>query len=137
MTIRSLRIYNSAIRSELSSSRTLRQALQPVAARATRTAQAVAGERTTKRTGKYAAGFRSRVATAAPPAVARIVTENAVPYAGYIEAGTRPHPIDGHGKMLRFPGRGGVIVFRRHVFHPGTTPRRVIEVALKRVARGG
>lgn len=136
MTLRSLKVYRSAVRAEVASSRTLKQVLQPVAARATRTAQSVAGERTTKRTGKYSAGFRSRVESAAAPAVARIVTENIVPYAGFIEAGTRPHVIVAHGKALRFVV-GGQLLFRKRVFHPGTSPQRVIEVAMKRVARGG
>ena len=55
-------------------------------------------------------------------------------YASYVEDGTRPHRISvgeigggsgsTRGKALRFIGRGGRVVFRRSVNHPGTRPYR-------------
>lgn len=51
----------------------------------------------------------------------RVVANTA--YALYVHNGTRPHSINPRsaGGVLRFPNRAGVIVYTRHVNHPGTT----------------
>ena len=64
---------------------------------------------------------------------------------GYVSGGTRPHIIVAHGKALAFPGggfrpktrvryigsnkgnKGGAVVFRPKVNHPGTAPREFDE----------
>lgn len=138
MTLRSVRVYPDVIRTELRRSRTTRQALQPLAARATRAAREVAHERLQQRTGRYVRSFRSHVATGHGNEVARIVCENDAPYAGYIERGTRPHVMPRKATVYVFDADDGTTVFTHGpIHHPGTQPERVIEVALKRVARGG
>lgn len=71
----------------------------------------------------------------------------------YVDKGTRPHIIVGHGKMLRFmaggapktqPGRvrsgsgspGSVVVIRPRVNHPGTEARDFSGTIAKRWRRG-
>lgn len=64
---------------------------------------------------------------------------------GYVSGGTRPHIIVAHGKALAFPGggfrpksrpryigsnkgsKGGAVIFRPVVHHPGTTAREFDE----------
>lgn len=64
---------------------------------------------------------------------------------GYVSGGTKPHIIVAHGKALAFPGggfrpktrpryigsnkgsKGGAVVFRPKVNHPGTTARKFDE----------
>lgn len=60
-----------------------------------------------------------------------------VKYARAIHDGTRPHTIRPRraGGVLRFPGRGGQIVYARSVQHPGTRARPFLRDAL-RAARG-
>lgn len=51
------------------------------------------------------------------------------PYAQWIEAGAKPHEIKARRrKFLRFEV-GGVVQFRKRVFHPGNKPRRFMESA--------
>lgn len=133
MTIRSIRIHPSAIENALRHSRTLNQALQPTAAKATRLARQVAGERTRRHTGKYEAGFKSRVDSASGPHVVRIVTENKVPYARFLESGSRPHLIRVRNARVLYNHETNTF-FGTQVRHPGTKPLRVIELALKRLA---
>jgi hypothetical protein len=139
MTMRSIRIYKDVITREVARSRSTRQVLQPVAAKATRTGQQVAKERLTMRTRRYVNSFRARVD---PPRgdreVARIQLENTAPYAGIIEQGSRPHVMPAKATLYVFDADDGTTVFTHGpIHHPGTQPERVIEVALKRVARGG
>lgn len=54
----------------------------------------------------------------------------AVPYAGYVSRGTRPHVIESHGPWPlrnRFTGQ----VFGRIVHHPGTRPNDYLDRALR------
>lgn len=140
MTLRSVRVFDNVIKREVRQSRTTRQVLQPVAAKATRTGRQVARERLQRWTGRYESGFKSHVANGhGGNEIARIVLENDAPYAGFIEKGTRPHtmPKKATGVYV-FDADDGTTVFTRGpIKHPGTQAERVIEVALKRVARGG
>lgn len=139
MTLRSVKIFPDVIVREVQRSASTRQVLQPVAAKATRTARAVANERLQRRTGMYESGFKSRVdVTNVGNALARIVTENDAPYAGIIEQGSRPHVMPKKSVGVYVFEVGAETVFTRGpINHPGTQPQRIIEVALKRVARGG
>jgi hypothetical protein len=54
-----------------------------------------------------------------------------VPYAQYVIDGTKPHVIRANAaRALRIPLRGGGVIFRAQVYHPGTQPnpfpRRVL-----------
>lgn len=139
MTLRSVRVYQDVIRRELRQSRTVRQALQPAAAKATRTGQAVARERLTMRTRRYVNSFNAHVEAGRGNDIARIVLENDAPYAGVIEDGSRPHvmPKKSVGVYVFDADNGDTVFTKGPIHHPGTRPERVIEVALKRVARGG
>ena len=139
MTLRSLKVHDAVVRREISRSRTVRQVLQPVAARATRMGRQVARERVQRRTGLYDSSFRSHVERGrGDREVARIVLENDAPYAGIIEQGSRPHVMPKKATVYVFEADSGVTVFTHGpINHPGTEPQRVIETALKRVARGG
>lgn len=55
------------------------------------------------------------------------------PYAAAVHEGSRPHEIRPHGKVLRFPTRGGGIVFAPKVQHPGTRPNPFLERAMTSV----
>ena len=139
MTLRSVRVHKDVIRRELRESRTLRQELQPVAAKATRAGKQVARERLTMRTHRYVNSFKASVERGrGNDEVARIQLENDAPHAGFIEQGTRPHVMPKKETVYVFEADSGVTVFTHGpIHHPGTAPERVIEVALKRVARGG
>lgn len=139
MTMRSVRIFPDAIRKELRQSRTTRQVLQPLAARATRTARQVAQERLQKRTGLYDKSFRSHITTGhGPNEIVRVVLENDAPHAAIIERGSRPHVMPRKATVYAWEADSGEMVFTHGpIKHPGTQPERVIETALKRVARGG
>ena len=59
-----------------------------------------------------------------------------VPYALYVEYGTRPHLIRPvRAQALRFETRTGKIVFTRLVRHPGTKPRPFIRETAEEVRR--
>jgi hypothetical protein len=138
MTLRSLKVHTAVIEAELRSSRSVRQVLRPVASRATRAGRQVAGERVQRRTGRYVAGFKSHVEGGRGNAIARVVLENTAPHAPIIEKGSRPHTMPRKATVYVFEADSGVTVFTHGpINHPGTQPQRVIEVALKRVARGG
>jgi hypothetical protein len=56
--------------------------------------------------------------------------KNAKPYAAAIDKGARPHIIRiRRRKALRFVGKGGGLVFRRSVQHPGNRPYRFLSRA--------
>lgn len=58
-----------------------------------------------------------------------------VSYAKYVHEGTRAHIIRAsRKKALRFVGRGGAVVIRRQVRHPGTRARPFLEQALQEIA---
>lgn len=139
MTIRSVRVFKDVVAREVGQSRTTRQVLQPVASRATRAGRQVARERLNRRTGDYEQSFKSHVAAGHGNEVARIVLENDAPHAGYIEKGTRPHvmPAKTVGVYVFEADNGETVFTRGPIHHPGTQAERVIEVALKRLARGG
>lgn len=82
-------------------------------------------------TGKLQRGTKTRTVRTAGGRLLRI--SNAVPYAGSVEEGARPHKITArNAKTLRFYAKGG-IVFRRSVNHPGNKPywflRKATDVA--------
>lgn len=136
--MRSVRVHKDAVLRELRQSRTVRQVLQPVAAKATRAGKQVAQERLQRRTGQYENGFSARVERGHGNELARIVLDNDAPYAGCIERGTRPHVMPKKATVYVFDADNGTTVFTHGpIKHPGTQAERVIEVALKRVARGG
>ena len=59
-----------------------------------------------------------------------------VPYAIFVEYGTRPHLIRPvRAQALRFETRTGKIVFTRLVRHPGTKPRPFIRETAEEVRR--
>lgn len=69
-------------------------------------------------TGRLGNTLRVEVQTSGSEFTATITT--GVPYARFVEEGTRPHVIEPRRKKaLAFRGRGGRIV-RRRVMHPGT-----------------
>lgn len=134
----SVRVNYAALSAAVRQSPSLRAGLQPLAARCTRVTRQVADERTQRRTGQMEANYRSSVIPGGVgPVVARIRTENPVPHALFMEAGTRPHRIPKAGERLLSWVHGGVrITIYGHVNHPGTAPRNIIRDALRRVAAG-
>jgi hypothetical protein len=59
----------------------------------------------------------------------RMVVSNAVPYASYLELGTKPHTITPRSaSALRFTVSGSA-VFARRVRHPGTRPYKFLSAA--------
>jgi len=66
------------------------------------------------------------------------ISKSAVPYAGYVRWGTRPHIIRCRrpAYALHFYwNRVGRWVFFDHVNHPGTKPNTFLERAMNKVAR--
>lgn len=58
-----------------------------------------------------------------------------VSYAQFVHEGTRAHVIRARRKKaLKFVGRGGAVVIRRQVNHPGTRARPFLEQALQEIA---
>lgn len=57
-------------------------------------------------------------------------------YAMAVVKGTRPHVIlPKQGKVLRFPSKGGGIIYTTKVDHPGTAPNPFMDRALVAVVR--
>lgn len=81
-----------------------------------------------RKTGELAASIRAR-------RVGLFWTVEAIaPYALFVEEGTRPHDITPKGGgVLRFPTRGGMVVYTKAVRHPGTKGRHFLEEALATV----
>ena len=72
------------------------------------------------RTGRLAASISSKP-RAEPEGASVSIGSYGVPYASFMEYGTKPHTIYPHrSAYLRFEGRSGEIVFARKVNHPGT-----------------
>lgn len=81
-------------------------------------------------------GFKPRTGNLQRKTEARVIRsrgklivrgQNRAKYAGPIEHGSRPHVIRARrGKALKFVGRGGGIVFRRAVNHPGNRAYRFL-----------
>jgi hypothetical protein len=64
--------------------------------------------------------------------VARLIVRSNKRYAPFVEFSTRPHPIVAkRAKALRFRGRSGAFVFRKRVFHPGTTGTKFLSNAVR------
>jgi hypothetical protein len=58
------------------------------------------------------------------------------PYAKYVGKGTAPHPIVPKNKtILKFPAKGGTIVYTPQVQHPGTKANNFMQEALQTVIR--
>lgn len=77
--------------------------------------------------GKERVGHGQRVSYGGPKA----------PYAPHVEYGTRAHEIVARGGgFLRFES-GGVVFYRKRVWHPGTKPHWVITGAAMDAARSG
>lgn len=56
------------------------------------------------------------------------------PYSLAVHEGTRPHVIEPkHAKALRFPSKGGTIVYAKRVNHPGTKANPFLTTALESV----
>lgn len=61
----------------------------------------------------------------------RGVVSTDIPYAEYVEYGTRPHTITPkNGKYLAFKGRSGNMVFAKKINHPGSRPYPYMQPAL-------
>lgn len=57
-----------------------------------------------------------------------------VPYSLVVHQGSRPHPIEPRrAKVLRFPSKGGSVVYTKRVNHPGTRPQPFLTEALRSV----
>lgn len=92
-------------------------------------------KRAPKRTGRLRKSIRKRVNLA----TLEVEVGPTVPYAVYVEYGTRPHTITPvRAEALRFQV-GTTVVFAKLVRHPGTKPRWFIretqEAVQKRIAR--
>lgn len=75
----------------------------------------------TRRTGKTQQATGHRVVRTSGGRVLRIF--NTAKHARALESGARPHVIRAReGKVLAFRGRGGGMVFRKSVSHPGNRP---------------
>lgn len=91
---------------------------------------AVAGKAALEFVKRYP-GFKPRTGALQKATTAKVVRlangrlltiDNAKPYAGTIDGGSRPHKITAkNGKALMFM-TGGKTIFRRSVNHPGTKP---------------
>lgn len=100
----------------------------------TRQALIYTASRLHRRTGLYAASFRTT--TIRVGGELRTVVTNTAPYATYLERGTRPHVIvPVRARFLVFQARDGRTVFTKKVNHPGTRPYRVLTDALRVGAR--
>lgn len=96
----------------------------------TRQALVFTAARLQKRTGVYAASFRTT--TLRLGRELRTVVVNTAPYATFLEGGTKPHVIyPVRGTHLVFRTRDGTLVFAKKVNHPGTRPYRVLTDALR------
>lgn len=92
--------------------------------------QVAARARVRKRTRKLEKSIVKRANVDARGPVVYVVTS--VDYARYENDGTRPHVITAvNKKVLRFPGRGGQLVFVKQVHHPGTTGSHFLTLALQ------
>jgi len=62
--------------------------------------------------------------------------EATAPYSLFVHQGTRPHVITpSQASILRFPGRGGGVVFTPKVDHPGTKAQPFLMDALRATMR--
>lgn len=58
------------------------------------------------------------------------------PYAAAVSLGTKPHEIvPNKAKVLRFPTKGGTVVYTTRVNHPGTQPNPYLTNALRLAVR--
>lgn len=88
----------------------------------------------TRRSGKLQDRTKYRIVRTAGGKLLRI--SNPMPYAASIDTGSKAHWIypkqrfsggrTTRGSVLAFVGRGGVMVFRRRVWHPGTRPYKFL-----------
>ncbi|HLF99342.1 MAG TPA: hypothetical protein VI916_02650 [Acidimicrobiia bacterium] len=139
MAVAQFRVDSVALAKAIREQGRLPQVMQPLAARCTRETKRVARERTTRRTGRMEAGYRSStVVGGSGPVVGRIRVENPVAHAAFQEYGTRgPYRIPRSGETwLAFTGRGGrrVVMFG-HVMHPGLKAKNIIRDAIRAVAQ--
>ena len=66
------------------------------------------------------------------PMAGIVFLDPAVPVAGFIHQGTRPHTImPGKRRFLRWVSRGGSFAFAKRVQHPGTKPDPFLHDALR------
>lgn len=59
------------------------------------------------------------------------VVESTADHAADVEFGTDPHPIEADDGYLRFEGKGGDIIFRKSVQHPGTPAQPYFRPAVR------
>lgn len=89
-------------------------------------------------TGTLAATLRTQVDFGGRLPAAKVIAgrEGLTPYLGYVLNGTAPHVIEAKptrpNPHLRFIARGGNVVFRRRVMHPGTRADDFLNRALYR-----
>lgn len=100
--------------------------------RLARQVEGVARRNAPRKTGELA---KSIHAYRAGSAVWFIAAE--APYSLPVHEGTRPHTIRPKkpGGVLRFPGRGGMVVYTKKANHPGTAPQPFLVDALREVVR--
>lgn len=131
-SVRSVRLNEAELDRLLRSPRgTVGRHLGRIGGYVTREAKSLADQRLERRTGEYAAGFRTTTPRLAGRELRTTVT-NSSGHATFIERGTRPHVIlPRNGPYLVFTAKSGAVVFARRVNHPGTRPYRILEDALR------
>jgi hypothetical protein len=91
-------------------------------------------ERTKRRSGRYERSIQAQITSSGLGSglFAELAVTSNVPYAGFIERGTKPHRIRAkrRGGKLKF-SIGGRTFFRPYVNHPGTSPRWVFRDAAR------
>lgn len=114
--------------------------LLAVGAHSISNAQRLAQQKLTRRSGSdsYFVGWDSRLDTANPG----MIVSNRVPHAGYIEDGTRPHPIyptsgNRTGRLWFVGNVNGQrkLIGVRKVNHPGTRPYNILHDAVRAALR--
>lgn len=77
--------------------------------------------------------LRSSIDYTAGRTLGSVRVSASMPYAAFVELGTRPHMIlPKHGKFLVFRVINGAVIYRRQVSHPGTKPYKYLARALQR-----
>jgi hypothetical protein len=90
-----------------------------------------------RQTGPEVTGNLNKKTTVRVTSVGNVIVTEAVvdtDYAAPVIKGARAHVIRAKrpGGFLRFPGKGGVLVFRKQVNHPGSKPNPYWQDALNR-----
>lgn len=96
-------------------------------------AEAIQTHRYQDQTGRLTGSIRGYVEVSAPGGATGLIVA-LTDYASFVDAGTRPHVIEGN-PFLTFKGRDGQWVTVRSVQHPGTKPDGFLGRALQKAER--